>query len=214
MNDYYKLILVTNKQASSLSAYLHFVETCIQHGVTAVQLREKHLPYQQLITFGKALHALLENYHIPLIVNDNIELAILLGAEGVHLGQQDGDVIQARSRLGNHKIIGITVNSLAELHTANQLPIDYIGIGAIFSTNNKPDVAHHWGCDELQQAVSLTSHKTIAIGGINHDNIKQVLATSVDGIAAIAAFHDAENPTQLTQQLANSINNREYYYAK
>lgn len=214
MKDYYKLMLVTNKQNIAVNHYLDFIEICIQHGVTAVQLREKNLPRNELVSFGQALHDLLIAYRIPLIVNDSVKLAISLDAEGVHLGQQDGNVIQARKRLGDKKIIGVSVTSLQELHTANQLPIDYIGIGAIFPTNSKLDVQHHWGCDELQQAVLIASHKTIAIGGIDHGNINQVLATNVDGIAAIAAFHHAKNPAQLTQQLASSINHREHYHVK
>ena len=133
-NPSYKLILITNKQDQKLEEYLEFISICANSGITSVQLREKKLPYDKLVEFGKQLKSCLKNFSIPLIINDNIKLAQQLDAEGVHLGQSDGDALEVREILGPNKIIGLTINSLEQLHIANNLPLDYVAISAIFST--------------------------------------------------------------------------------
>jgi thiamine-phosphate pyrophosphorylase len=203
--DFYKLTFVTQKGRSPTQRYLQRLESCLAGGITAVQLREKELSNHRLREFGKALQTVLLPEKIPLIVNDSLELAIELNADGLHLGQSDGDVIAARKQLGPDKIIGISINSLAELIAANTLPVDYIGIGAIFPTKSKTDVATVWRLNQLQHARSRSQHKIIAIGGIDNTNAQQVIAAGADGIAAISAFHDTPSPEQVTRALRHII---------
>lgn len=196
--------LVTHTQALGSEAYTDFIHTCIQGGVDAVQLREKHLPYADLLDFGKTLKTCLDACSIPLIINDHVALCAELDTAGVHLGQSDGDVSAARKRLGKDKIIGLTVDNLEQLKTANQLPIDYIGIGAIFPSQSKPNVQTHWGITGLCQALALSKHPIIAIGGIDTQNVSAVWQTGVHGIAAIAAFHQAACPETAARILSRS----------
>lgn len=203
--DSLRLMLVTQKQGSSIDHYIDWLTQCAQSGITAVQLREKNLKGDALWQFGQALKALLRPLNIPLIINDNVELAQALDAEGVHLGQADGDIHRARQRLGAKKIIGLSVNCEAELLKANHLPIDYMGIGAVFQTTNKKDIATVWGCERLSQAALLSQHPIVAIGGITASNLLSVLQTGVQGVAAIGAFHDASDPIHMTNHLHRLI---------
>lgn len=206
-NDYYKLTLVTNKKATPLDQYLKFVYACAKSGITCVQLREKNLHPDELLEFGTQLLSLLQPFSIPLIINDNADLAYRLNADGVHLGQSDGNVSEIRERLGDDKIIGLSINSIAQLHAANTLPIDYVGVGAIFPTNNKKNITTIWGCDGLKQIASLSNHVVIAIGGINDSNVSDVIKAGAHGVAAIAVFHDATDPSLTTNKLHDLIEN-------
>lgn len=204
-SQFYKLTLVTNKNNSTEDDYFNFIKICAASGITAVQLREKNYSYQALLAFGRKLKHILDDFHIPLIINDDVNLAVELDAHGVHLGQNDGSVIAARNILGPDKIIGLSVDSIENLHIANQLPINYVGIGAIFPSNSKMDIAKIWGIPTLKQATLLSKHPTVAIGGINERNAGDVIATGCNGIAAIEAFHVTNNPEITIKNLRNIV---------
>jgi thiamine-phosphate pyrophosphorylase len=203
-NHFYKLILVTSKSNRPLPEYLSFISDCAKYGLTAVQLREKNLSDVDLLEFGKKLQKLLKPLNIPLIVNDNLKLCLELDADGVHLGQSDGNVAEARIQLGQHKIIGLTVNTLLQLKSANFLPVDYIGVGAIFPSNNKSDV-FVCGLNGLKQFAYYSRHPIVAIGGINESNVKNVMRSGAYGIAAIDVFYHAVNAAVCTQNLRQII---------
>lgn len=203
--DFYKLILVTQKKDQPLELYLKFLKSCIMGGITGLQLREKKLNSDQILSFGRSLKTLLKPEKIPLIVNDSLHLANALEADGLHLGQTDGNILESRNRLGPEKIIGLTVNSYEEVSKANELPIDYIGVGAIFPTVNKPNVQNIWGYEGLEKVSSLSRHKIVAIGGIEIKNTKNVIKAGAHGIAAIGAFHNSKNPFQTTKTLRKEI---------
>lgn len=147
---------------------------------------------------------------IPLIINDDVELAYALDAESVYLGQKDGDIYYVRQRLGANKIIGLTVNSEAELLKASDLPINYLGIGAIFPTPNKINVQTVWGCERLKEVASLTQHPIVAIGGIDASNLLFILQTGVRGVAVISTFHDASDTIQTIKHLRSLIESQKY----
>ena len=208
--NFARLTLVTNKGHLSVQEYLKFIELCVKAGVTAVQLREKLLLYEDLQYFGQLLKNLLDLNGIPLIINDNIDLCLQLDASGVHLGQTDGDPIKARSMLGPDKIIGLSVNNFPQIANSNNLPIDYIGVGAIFSTKNKPDIETIWGLEGLKKVSQLASHRIIVIGGIEESNALSAINSGANGIAGIGVFHDAADPYQTTQNLIKIINKAHY----
>ncbi|NNM59168.1 MAG: thiamine phosphate synthase [Legionellales bacterium] len=210
-NEFYKLMFVTNKQDKSIDDYLSLVKACVASGVTCVQLREKNASYESLITFGQALKKFLSSVAIPLIINDNLDLALALDADGVHLGQTDGDVQKARQRLGTDKIIGLSISSLEQLQTANSLPIDYVGCGAIFPTQNKIDITTIIGLEGLQQLASLSKHPMVAIGGINLSNAREVMQTGCRGIAAIGVFHHPADGATATQKLRQMRDEKDAY---
>ncbi len=197
-------MLVTQQGLMSVDEYVGYVKQCVLAGVSAVQLREKHLSFTQLATLGHALQEMLKTLDVPLIINDNLALCVALDAAGLHLGQDDGCVVTARQRLGDKKIIGLSVNSFEQLHHACSLPVDYIGIGAIFNTSSKPDVQTIWGVDKLAEAARYATKPLVAIGGINQHNIGRVLQANVAGIAAISALHSASS-ADITLML-NQIN--------
>ncbi|MEF9496605.1 thiamine phosphate synthase [Chlamydia sp. 04-14] len=203
--DFFKLILITNRQNSPIEGYLDFVSECVQSGVTAVQLREKELSHREILSFGEALKSILDPLEIPLIISDSVSVCLDLDASGVHLGQTDGDVIEARELLGPDKIIGWNVNTLDQLLNANTLPIDYLGLSAMFATQNKPDATNLWGFSGLEQAVSLCEHPIIAIGGIDESNAAEVVEAGAAGIAAIGVFHSAQNASLVTKTLREIV---------
>jgi thiamine-phosphate pyrophosphorylase len=195
------LMLVTQKQTMPLNHYLEFIEQCIHGGVSSVQLREKNHSEKELLHFGRALLECLKPYNIPLIVNDSVILAKKLNAQGVHLGQSDGCPTKARAYLGSDSVIGVSVSNIAQMQQSYQHPIDYLGIGPVFPTQNKKNASAHCGVYNLAHLVKQSKLPCIAIGGISTDNIAQVLATNVQGVAVIAALHNSKNIAASCQKL-------------
>lgn len=201
-SDYHKLMLVTNRNNAPINQYLEFIKICAEAGITSLQLREKNASYGFLLELASRLQEVLSPYNIPLIINDNIHLAIELNACGVHLGQSDGD---PKVAIASKKQVGISVNSYKELSNANNLNINYVGVGAIFKTLNKTDVATIWGVEGLSLLSPLSKHPIIAIGGINESNVAGVISAGASGIAVIGAIHDADNPKLAVKKLRNLI---------
>lgn len=196
-----RLVFVTYKNNILLDSYLSLVIECAKSGITSVQLREKNASYSELLDFGKALKTVLNPFSIPLIINDCTELACELDAQGVHLGQSDGSVLEARKKLGKNKIIGLSVETLDQVLLANDLPVDYIGVGAIFQATSKKDVTTFWGVHGLNAAAQLSKHPIVAIGGVNENNAETVIKAGAHGIAAIGAFHRTPDATITTKNL-------------
>lgn len=197
-------MLVTNKNDKPTDLYLDFIIKCAESGITSVQLREKKLSFGEVVTFGRKLQKVLAPYKIPLIINDDVNLAYELNADGLHLGQSDGNAMDARQILGVDKIIGLTINSTEQLSASAVLPIDYVGIGAIFKTKNKVD-APIWECAGLKRVSPLSRHPIVAIGGIDETNAAHVMSSGADGIAAIGAFEDVDDPILATKNLRKIV---------
>jgi thiamine-phosphate pyrophosphorylase len=204
MSAFYQLMLLTN-QCTSLPEYLQFITRCVRAGVSCVQLREKYLSSDALYDFAIQLKQCLAPYAVPLIINDDLSLALAIDADGVHLGQSDGDIHEARAQLGANKIIGVSINTLAELELANTLPVNYVGVGAIFPTRSKPDVKTIWGIEGLRQACMLSHHPVVAIGGIDSTTAQRVMDAGAQGIAAIGALHRATVPEDEIQYIKQAI---------
>lgn len=193
-------IATVDKQNMLLSA--------LKGGITAVQLRNKsedlNVIYNQAIEFKK----LLAPFNVPLIINDYLEIAKETDADGLHLGQTDIDFIKARKILGDNKIIGLSIESLDNLKDANNYKdISYIAASSVFKSTSKKNIKTIWEIEGLRKIVKLSHHKVIAIGGINENNIKEVLATGVSGVAVISAISKAQNPMQTASKLLNEIKN-------
>lgn len=202
---FYALTLITHKNDTPLDEYLRFIHHCAVAGITSLQLREKQASYQDCLTLGRQLKSILTAFHIPLIVNDNVALAIELDADGVHLGQTDTSPIVAREQLGPDKIIGLSIDSKENLQTANTLPIDYVGIGAIFPTKTKQNISTIWGLDGLAKISPLSKHPIVAIGGIDESNTQNVVHAGAHGVAVISAIHDSINPQQTIKNIRQQI---------
>ena len=173
------------------------MESCIEEailgGATLIQLREKDISTREFYQKALHLHALTLHYHLPLIINDRVDIALAIGAEGVHLGQEDMDLITARRLLGTHAIIGIsTLGSIELSQQAERDGADYIGVGAIFSTATKTN-SLPIGLNSLAQICRSVSLPVVAIGGINLENSTEVWQTGVAGICVVSAILAQEN---------------------
>lgn len=199
------LYLVTDQAASLGRPIEEVVEQAVAGGVTMVQLREKDAPTGQFVALAKKLMAILLPLGIPLIINDRVDVALAANADGVHIGQSDMTYQDARKLLGEDKIIGLSVENMNDLAVANTLDVDYVGISPVFGTPTKTDTAQPFGIDGLKEAVRLSTHPTVGIGGMNMQTAKDVMQTGCDGIAVVSAICSAPDPTLASNQLKTVV---------
>lgn len=202
-----KLYLVTDRSFLHGRNLIDVVMQAVAGGVTMVQLREKDIDTRTFIELGLELKQKLQQVNIPLIINDRVDVAMAIDADGVHIGQSDMPYSLARRLLGSNKIIGLSVENIDEVIEANSLNVDYIGISPVFTTQTKTDTAQPFGLSGLREAVRLSVHPTVAIGGINLQTKNDVLDCGADGIAVVSAIMAAENPKQAAKDLINLLLN-------
>ncbi|WP_322804266.1 thiamine phosphate synthase [Vibrio alfacsensis] len=196
----YRLYLVTDDQ-QDLATLKRVVKKAVEGGVTMVQVREKHGDVRAFIERAQAVKDILKDTDVPLIINDRVDVALAVDADGVHLGQSDMPAIIARELIGPNKILGLSIENEEQLAEADSLPIDYIGLSAIFATPTKTNTKKHWGIDGLKVALETTSMPIVAIGGINESNIPQLSATGVHGLALVSAICHAKDPKAASEYL-------------
>lgn len=199
------LYLVTDRDLSLGRSLVTIVDEAIKGGVTMVQLREKACSTDEFITLAKQVKQLLANTNIPLIINDNIEVALAVAAEGLHIGQGDIPYPEARKIMGPKAIIGLSVENNQQAKEANSWDVDYIGISPVFLTSTKIDTAPALGLDGIANIKKLCSHPTVAIGGINMQNIASVISAGADGVAVVSAICSATNPKEAALKLFNEV---------
>jgi len=198
------LYVITDKNLIPRDRFAAIVEKAIRGGTSVVQLREKDTPEDEVVELGKALLGLTRKYGVPLIINDSIELAREIGADGVHLGEDDPMVAHARDVLGKDKIIGVSCYGKIERGiNAEREGADYVAFGTPFFTPTKPERSPT-SFDVLREAVSKIRRIPIfAIGGITPGNAESVLETGIDGIAVITAVFAAEDPEKAARELSS-----------
>lgn len=201
MKDYLKLYLVTDRELSLGRSLEEVVYESVKGGVTVVQLREKEASTGEFIELARRLMKLLKPLNIPLIINDRVDVALAVDADGVHIGQSDMSYEDARRLLGPDKIIGLSVESFEDIEAANALDVDYIGISPVYGTPTKTDTAEPFGLDGLRKAVEMSVHPAVAIGGMNASTIGEVMAAGADGVAVVSAICSAENIRNSTSEL-------------
>ncbi|MFI3264284.1 MAG: thiamine phosphate synthase [Rikenellaceae bacterium] len=200
------LYLVTDSSLAASRSLEDIVCKAVAGGVTVVQLREKELATGEFIARARRLKEALAPYSVPLIINDRVDVALAADADGVHIGQSDMSYEDARAILGRDKIIGLSVESLDEVVAANDLDVDYIGISPLHSTPTKTDTAQPFGIEGCTEAVSLSHHPSVAIGGINLGNVGETMKCGVDGVAVVSAIICAEDPMAASSELLEAIN--------
>jgi thiamine-phosphate pyrophosphorylase len=188
------LYLVTRRDSLGIEEFLTIIRAAVNGGVTIVQLREKDASAREIINLGKRLLLLLKPLGIPLIINDRVDIVHAVGADGVHLGQSDLNVVEARAILGKKAIIGISIESLKQAETAIEEDVDYLAASPIFHTKTKMDCAEPWGLSGLKQLCITSEYPVVAIGGINETNVKQVMNCGVAGVALVSAIFDSSCP--------------------
>ena len=176
-------------------------------GITAFQYREKgtsQLSQKQRVQLGLKLRRLADQHHIPLIVDDDVELAQVINADGIHVGQKDQRVEQVLDAVGNTMFVGYSCNQPAQIEHANQLPVAYVGSGPIFPTSSKNDADPAMGLEKLHELVTISTHPIVAIGGITEANMAQTLAAGVAGLSMISMILQSAD-IQKTVQHINSL---------
>ena len=178
------------------------VEKALKGGVTFVQLREKALDEQAFLEEAKEIQKLCAKYHVPFVINDNVEIAAQIGADGVHVGQSDMEAGDVREKLGPDRIIGVSAQTVEQAVRAQERGADYLGVGAVFSTGSKADAVKvsHETVRAITEAVDIP---VIAIGGITKDNVSELSGTGICGIAVISAIFaqtDIEGAAQVLKE--------------
>ncbi|MDP5293212.1 thiamine phosphate synthase [Oceanimonas sp. CHS3-5] len=196
----YRLYLVTDDRQPT-DTLQKVVAEAVAGGVTLVQVREKHGDVRAFIERAEAVKDALRGTGVPLIINDRVDVALAVDADGVHLGQTDLPAALARRLLGPDRLLGLSVETEQQLFESESLPVDYLGLSAIFATPTKTDLKKHWGLNGLKRALSVSSRPIVAIGGINADNLRQVAGTGVHGVALVSAICAASCPRSAARSL-------------
>ena len=179
---------------------LDVVKEVLKNGATFLQIREKDLNEADFETEAKKLQDICREYDVPYVVNDNVEIAIKIGADGVHVGQSDIKGRDIRALIGSDKILGISAGTVEEAIAAEQADADYIGVGAVFATSTKKN-ARNMSIDRLKEIVQAVNIPVVAIGGINASNMLELAGSKVDGVAVVSAIFAAEHPGEATKDL-------------
>ncbi len=204
LQEQLKLYLVTDGNITSDESLLYVLEEALIGGVTTVQLREKGCTTKDFMRRAKRAHALTRRYQVPLIINDRVDVALAIGAEGVHLGQQDLTVADARRITGPHMLIGVSTATLEEAVIAESEGADYLGVGALYATGTKTNT-RPVSLDTLRRITSKVQIPVVAIGGINHENTPPVVRCNVHGIAVVSAICKATAPREAAGQFIETI---------
>lgn len=176
------------------------VEDALRGGVTFLQLREKHLSYDEYLEEAREIKALCDKYNVPLIINDNVDIALAVDASGVHVGQSDMEAREARAKLGPDKIIGVSAHNVEEALTAVESGADYLGTGAVFGSGTKED-ANKISHDVVRDICKAVDIPVVGIGGITEDNLMELKGTGIDGVAVISAIFAKADITAAAKNL-------------
>ena len=199
------LYLVTDRPLSGGRDMAWIVREAAAGGVTMVQLREKECSTAEFIALARELKRALSPLGIPLIINDRVDVALAVDADGVHIGQSDMPYSVARQLLGPDKIIGLSVETMEEVISANALDVDYIGISPVYATPTKTDTLAPFGLEGIEEVMRLSRHRCVAIGGMNRNTIGEVIARGVEGVAVVSAIVAADSPREASEELAAII---------
>lgn len=204
----YGLYLVTDRVMAGGRELVDIVGEAVAGGVSCVQLREKHSDTRVFIDQARQLMALLEPAGIPLIINDRVDVALAVGAAGVHLGQKDMAIADARRLTGSRMIIGISAESLEDALRAESEGADYIGVSPVFATATKADAAPPLGLAGLRRIRAAVALPLVGIGGISRDNAGAVIAAGADGVAVVSAVVAASCPRNAARELRELVDSR------
>lgn len=174
-------------------------------GATVVQLRMKHASTQERIEMGRALKQITSGSQARLIVNDDVEAALAIDADGVHVGQSDDKPAQVRALIGPDKLLGLSVDSIEIAKNVNAEPLDYIGVGPVFATATKPDHAQPIGFEGISEIIRLVKLPAVAIGGLSREHIGATLRSGAQGVAVVSAICGQADPFAATKALADEI---------
>ena len=198
------LYAVTDRHWLNGRTLLEVVRESLDGGVTMLQLREKTLEEGAFLEEARALQALCRERHVPFIVNDNVDIARAMGADGVHVGQSDMEALDVRAKLGPDKIIGVSAHSVEEALLAEKHGADYLGVGAMFPTGSKADV-QELPYETLKDICAAVSIPVVAIGGISGENVGKLAGSGICGVAVISAIYAAKDVKAAAADLKTTV---------
>ena len=199
-----KLYLVTNRYQDSLESFLEKVETACRSGVTIIQLREKNLTTNQYYHLAKQVKEITDAYQVPLIIDDRLDICLAVDAAGLHIGDDELPVSVARQVLGPEKILGVTAKTVKRALEAETSGADYLGTGAIFPTTTKEN-APITLISTLKTICQMVAIPVVAIGGLTSENIDQLAATGIAGVAVVRDLMQAEDIEAKTQAFLTKL---------
>ena len=182
------LYAVTDRHWLNGRTLYEVVKESLEGGVTFLQLREKTLDEAHFLEEAKELQKLCKEYKVPFIINDNVDIAVAMNADGVHVGQSDMEAGDVRAKLGPDKIIGVSTQTVEQAILAEKHGADYLGVGAVFPTTSKDDAAEV-SYDTLKAICEAVSIPVVAIGGITQENVVKLAGSGIDGVAVISAIY-------------------------
>ena len=201
-----RLYAVTDRDCLNNNNLSQAVEKAIKGGETLIQLREKNLNENDFIEEAKIIKKITDKYNIPLIINDNVNVALAVNASGVHVGQGDMDIKELRKILGKNKIIGASARTVNQALKAFKDSADYLGVGAVFHTNTKLNT-EPVSFETLKEIKNNVPIPIVAIGGINKNNITKLKGTGIDGIAIISAIFAQKDIEKSTKEIFEILDN-------
>lgn len=205
IRKYLRFYAVTDPGWTAKLSLKEQVDAALQGGVSMVQLREKTLPQAAFLHKAVELKKLTDQFNVPLIINDNLEIAIQSNAAGLHIGQNDGSITEIRQSLGPDKILGVSTQTVEQALYAETAGADYLGVGAIFPTNTKND-AEIVSLETLSAICRAVKIPVVAIGGINEQNIPSILPYGIAGVALVSAIFAAQNITENCRKIDKLLN--------
>ncbi len=194
------MYFITDSTFCGEEEFLRRVEEACKGGVTLIQLREKDRTTRKYLDLAQKVHGITKRYKIPLIIDDRVDVALAIDAEGVHVGQSDMPVAIARTLMGEDKIVGATAKTVPQALEACEQGADYLGVGAIYPTTTKVKTVLT-SVDTLKEIVNAVPIRVNAIGGLNKDNIHILKASGIDGICAVSAIMKADDPCTAAREL-------------
>ena len=202
--DQLLLYAVTDRHWLNGRTLHEVVKESLDGGVTFVQLREKHLDVAHFMDEAKDLQVLCREYNVPFIINDNVDIALAMDADGVHVGQSDMEALDVRKTLGEDKIIGVTAKTVEQALKAQAHGADYLGVGAVFGTTSKADATKldHKVLKEICETVDIP---VVAIGGITGENVTELAGNGICGVAVISAVFGQPDIEQATKELKEKV---------
>lgn len=201
----YSVYLVTDRELARGRTTLEIAGAAIRGGVSCIQLREKTCSTREFIDEALAIRSLLARHEIPLIINDRVDVALAVKADGIHLGQKDMPCSMARQLIPESMIVGISVESLDDAIAAQKDGADYLGVSPIYSTPTKTDTAQPLGLEGLRSIRSEVDLPLVGIGGLNADNAEAVIHNGADGVAVVSAIVAADDPEAATRALSEIV---------
>lgn len=199
------IYLVTDRQLCGERGVEAVVASALQGGMSTVQLREKDLSGRAFVEEARRIHLLTKAAGVPLIINDRVDVALAVGAEGVHIGQSDLPYADVRRLMGPDAIIGLSVENIEQLAAAEKTDADYFGISPVFTTPTKVELEEAWGLDGLLRARSMTDRPLAAIGGINAANAHEVCQAGADVLAVVSAICAAPDVKSATREMIQAV---------